>query len=765
MRRASRLIYALLTIASLAACNNTKYLTGNQQLYTGADVSIESPEKINNRKELEGELEDLIRPKPNGKILGMRVKLWFYNVAGTPTGKGLRYFIKNKLGEPPVLASYSAFEKNRAIMQNRLENRGYFHDTVSFDTVTKNKKVFVEYKALVGKQYTIRKATFPKDSSVISKAIDSVSRRSRLRKDRPYDLDVIKDTRVRIDSRLKQMGFYYFNPEFLVADVDSTVGNSQVDIDMKLKKETPAQAKKVFRINEVIVYADYNIDDSVYRPQDTIHVKGGYTVIDPRKRFNPAIYDRTLIFKPGDKYNREDHNLSLNRLTTLGVFKYVKARFQEVDTTKDPRLNAFYYLTPTERKSIRFEASALTKSNNANGGEVSVSWRHRNLFKGAELFNVSVYTGLEQQLSGQGNVGTRRIGANASLTIPRIVGPVQFNTNSGFVPKTRAEIGYEIYSRSDQYTLTSSKASFGYIWKESANKEHTLNILSVNYVKPTNITDSFQKRLDTNITLARSIERQFIIGSNYNFNYNTQLVPNRNRNNFYFNGLIDLSGNLLGLATNANVEKGREKQVFGSPFSQFTKIEADFRHYLKLGRFSQLASRVLAGAGFAYGNSTTMPFVKAFFAGGTNDIRAFRSRSLGPGSYYGGNASNIRNAFLPDQPGDIKLELNTEYRMKLFSVVRGALFVDAGNIWTRGEDPQRPGSGFSKNFLQQFAVGAGLGVRVDISILILRLDLAFPIRKPWLDPEDRWRLNDIAPFRADWRKENLVYNLAIGYPF
>lgn len=763
MKKAGRYIYGILLMVCLAACNNTKYLTGNQKLYTGADVDIESTETVKGKKDLEAELHDLLRPKPNAKLLGMRMKLWFYNVAGTPSGKGLRYFIKNKLGEPPVLASYSAFEKNRAILQNRLENRGYFHDTVTFDTVTKNKRVFVKYKATVGAQYTIRNVTYPKDSSIISKAIDSVGKRSRLRKGRPYDLDVIKDQRVRIDGRLKQQGFYYFSPEFLVVDVDSTVGDHQVDMDVKLKKETPAKAKKVYRINDVIVYADYRTRDSVFRPEDTVHVQGGYIVIDRRKQFKPSIYDRTLIFKPGDVYNRDDHNLSLNRLSTLGVFRYVKARFQEVDSVKDPRLNAFYYLTPTEKKSIRFEASALTKSNNANGGELSVSWRHRNLFRGAELFNLSVFTGLEQQLSGQGNIGTRRIGANASLTIPRIVGPVQFNTNSGFVPKTKMELGYEIYSRSDQYTLTSSKASFGYIWKETANKEHTLNLVSINYVKPTNITDTFQRLLDKNITLARSIERQFIIGSNYNFNLNTQLEPNRRLHNFYFNGLLDVSGNILGLATGASVSKGKERELFGTPFSQFTKVELDFRHYLRLGRFSQLASRLSGGVGFAYGNSTVMPFVKQFFAGGVNDIRAFRSRSLGPGSYYAGNVKD--SGFLPDQPGDVKLQFNTEYRAKLVSVLRGAVFLDAGNVWTRREDPSRPGSLFTKNFMEQIAVGAGVGLRVDISILILRLDVAFPLRKPWLPEGERWVIKDIALGDSQWRRDNLVFNLAIGYPF
>ncbi|BAV10337.1 surface antigen [Filimonas lacunae] len=745
------------------ACSNTKYLKGNQQLYTGATVKIESTGKVPNKKELKNELSGLLRPEPNSSFLGLKIKLWAYNIAGNPTGKGLRYWLKYKFGEPPVLASLSAFEKNRAILQNRLENRGYFGDTVTFDTSVKSRRAYVTYTAAVRDQYQLGKVTFKLDSSELGKGIARTTRRSRLRPGNPYDLETIKEERTRIDNRLKQKGFYYFNEDYLLAKADSTVGDSKVDIAMQVKPEMPTKAGLPYRINDIYVYTDYDARDTAFRPRGTTHI-GGYTIIDPEHKFKPQIFNRTLIFDSGDLYNREAHNLSLNRLTTLGVFKYVKARFREVPNAKQPLLNVYYYLTPTEKKSIRFEASALTKSNNANGGEVSVNWRHRNLLKGAELFVVSTYAGLEQQLSGQGNIATRRIGATVSISVPRLITPfVQFNTNSGFVPKTKAELGYEIYNRSNQYTLTSSKATFGYIFKESAQKEHTLNLVSINYVKPTDITPEFQAQLDTNITLARSIERQFIIGTNYNFNLNTQINPNRKRNNFYFNGNIDLSGNLLGAITGANIDKGKERQIFNTPFSQYTKLEADFRHYLSFGKFNQFVSRITAGVGFAYGNSSTLPFIKQFFAGGVNDIRAFRSRSLGPGTYYAGNRAEV--GFLPDQPGDVKIEMNAEYRAKLFSIVRGALFIDAGNIWTRQADTARRGSQFSKDFLKEMAVGVGAGLRFDISILILRLDLAFPIRKPWLPENERWVIKNIDLGNSKWRKDNLVFNLAIGYPF
>jgi outer membrane protein assembly factor BamA len=227
-----------------------------------------------------------------------------------------------------------------------------------------------------------------------------------------------------------------------------------------------------------------------------------------------------------------------------------------------------------------------------------------------------------------------------------------------------------------------------------------------------------------------------------------------------YKGSIGLSGALTGLITNAKSED--PVKILGVPFSQFIKAESDFRHYLKLGDDSQLASRIIVGAGFAYGNSEELPFIKQFFIGGTNSLRAFRARSIGPGSYD--NAANS-SSFLADQSGDLKLEFNAEYRAKIYGLVKGALFIDAGNIWLMNNNPIKPGAQFSKDFLNDIAVGVGAGLRFDFSFLILRTDLAFPIRKPYLPDGQRWVVDQINFGNSLWRKENLVFNLAIGYPF
>ncbi|HZZ75940.1 MAG TPA: BamA/TamA family outer membrane protein [Puia sp.] len=740
------------------SCSETSSLEEGQYLYAGAKVKIKADPRLSRktRNAIKPELEGLLRPKPNGSFLGIKVKLLLYNMAGKPTGKGLRYFIREKLGEPPVIAQYSVMEKNRAVLQNRLENRGFFKDTVILDTIYKGRKLSAVYTAVVGKQYTIRNVVYPTpldSADTLTKDIHAMYRRSLLKKGDPYDLDVLKNERVRIDTRLKQKGFYYFNPDNLLFRVDSAVGDHKVDISLLVKKSASPEAHNIYRIGEVVVYADYDVHVDTSMDVSSLPKYQGYTIVDPNHMFKPKIFARTLIFKPGDVYNRKDHDLTLNRLISLGVYKFVKIRFDETDTAKR-LLNAYYYLTPTERKSIRFEVSGLTQSDNANGGQVSVNWRDRNTFRGAELLTNTAYIGFLRQNLGKGQyTNTFKFGDDISLYLPGIIGPIQFQTNSGFVPKTKFSLGYEYFQQSQEYTLNSFKASAGYVWKESITKEHTLDVFRVNLVNPTHIDSNYQKQLDTNIVLARSLERTFIIGPVYNFNFNSNLRPNRNKNNFYFNGNIDWSSNIIGVATGANVQKdGVQKKIFNVPFSQYIRGEIDFRHYLSFTKTTILASRLTGGVGYAWGNSSTMPFVKEFFAGGANDIRAFRSRALGPGTYYAGNR---QNAFVADQPGDIKIEANTEIRFKIVSVFHWAFFADAGNIWTLRYDSSRVGSQFSSNWLNQIGVGVGTGLRLDISILLIRLDLGVPVREPWKPKGSQWVFDT----------GNTVLNFAIGYPF
>ncbi|MFN3968228.1 BamA/TamA family outer membrane protein [Flavobacterium sp.] len=761
------IIFLLLLLGS--SCSNTKRLPEGELLYVGGKVKvIDTTVSRKERKALETELKALLRPKPNTKFLGLRVKLFFYNLAGEPKKqKGFRYWLRTKAGEPPVLFSQVDMEYNTLLLQNYSENRGYFKATATADSTKRGKRATTEYTAYPGKQYHIKEIKFPTDSSALGRAVTATQDKTLLKKGEPYDLDLIKAERLRIDGRLKEQGYYYFGPDYLKVQVDSTVGSYETDLIVKVKDETPSKARKVFTIGDIIIYPNYSINtgkrrlDKLEKDTTAVVQYKDFTIYDKEKLFNPRIFDRTLYFAKGDLYNRTDHNLSLNRLVNLGTFKFVKNQFTVSDSI-DTVLDAYYYLTPHKKKSIRVEVLGKTNSANYTGTELNVNWSNRNTFRGAELFTVSVFGGLEVQVSGQNNgFNVYRIGSEASLIWPRFIAPFKLKSSSGFVPKTKATIGYEFQKREQLYALNSFKGSFGYLWKENIRKEHHLNVTDIHYVSPNNVTSLYIEQIAANPTLAKVIEKQLIFGPTYSYTY-TNTMETIRKNTLYYKGSVDTSAMLTGLITSANVKQGDTIKVLGVPFSQFIKFENDFRHYIKLGPESQLASRIIAGVGYSYGNSTELPFIKQFFIGGTNSIRAFRSRSIGPGSYLPEPGAS---AFLPDQSGDIKLEFNTEYRTKLFSFIKGAVFVDAGNIWLMNRNPQKPSAEFSKKFMDQIAVGTGIGLRFDLSFLLLRTDFAFPIRKPYLEDGQRWVLDEIDFGSGSWRKENLVFNLAIGYPF
>lgn len=743
-----------------ASCSNTRYLPEGELLYVKGRVKVEdSTVSRKQRRELRSSLNEIIRPKPNKKILGLRVRLYLYNIAGeVKKEKGFRYWLKNKVGEPPVLFSKVDLEYNKSIIQNYAENHGYFNARTSADSTRHGKRATAEYYINPKDQYRIRTVTFPTDSSALGKAVARTQRGTRLKVGDAYGLDVIKEERARIDTRLKERGFYYFNEDYLKVQVDSTVAKHEVDLIVKVKSETPTQAKKAYRINRINIYPNYTIDN------DTAMVSEKYkdfTIIGNNGLFKPKIFERTMQFNKGDLYNRTKHNLSLNRLVNLGTFKFVKNQFVVSDTLGD-YLDAFYYLTPLQRKSIRVEILAKTNSANYTGTELNLNWSHRNAFRGAELFSLSLFGGMEVQLGGRNNgFNVYRIGGEANLIWPQIVSPFRFESASGFVPRTKTTLGYEYQKRTQLYSLQTFKASFGYSWKENIRKDHELNITEINFVSPENVTDLYNQQVAINSSLKHVIEKQLTFGPTYMYAY-TNTMQKRRQNTIYYKGNLDLSANLTGLLSGANIKKGDTIRIFNIPFSQYVKVQNEFRHNYKLGEKSQLSSRIIAGAAFAYGNSDQIPFSKQFFIGGTNSIRAFRSRSLGPGSY---NAAVETSEFLPDQSGDVKLEFNTEYRGNIYKFLNGALFLDAGNIWLLKEDPNKPGAKFTKDFMKEIAVGVGAGLRFDFNFLVLRTDLAFPIRKPYLPDGERWVIDKIELGSGPWRRDNLLFNLAIGYPF
>lgn len=761
------LITSLLTLFFIG-CSGVSTLNDGEKLYVGAKISIQA-DSLNksDRKQLKEELETKLTPKPNSSILGMRPKLYFYKWAGeTNKNKGFRHWVKTKLGEKPVLFSEVDPDFNRDLIVNHAENTGYFNAKARYEVKEKKKKAQLKYMVSPKKRYYIHEVSYLSNDEDIASEIQNTSKESLLKTGNPFDLETIKKERTRIDGYMKENGYYYFNADNLTIQVDSTQESQRVKLNIALKKETPKIAKQKYTIDRVIIYPDYSIQNvergriAIPNLSDSLEIYNDIYIIDEEKKFKPQIFDRVMHFKPNEVYNRRDHNLTLKRLINLGTFKFVKNQFILTDSINN-KFDVYYLLTPNSFQSLRVEALGKTNSANFNGGELNVNWLHRNLFRGAEQLRIRAYSGMDVQVGGPKEFSNiLRFGGNAQLTIPRIIAPFKTETTSEFIPRTQINLGYEYQQRTKQYTLHNFNTSFGYLWKENARKEHDLKLIDITYVKPNNVSDEYRQLVQQYPSLAKAIEQQLIFGPMYYYTYTNTIIPQKHQ--YYFRGGLDLSGNITGLIMGANAQENNQKKILGVPFSQFAKIDTDFRYYFNIDQKNMLATRLMLGAAYPYGNSETIPFSRQFFVGGNNSIRAFRARTLGPGSY---DPRNTQGSFFHDQAGDLRLEANLEYRFKVYKFVNLAAFVDAGNIWLFNEDSSRPGAQISKDWYKEIAVGSGLGLRLDFNIFVLRTDLAIPIRVPYLEENQRWLHKHIDIKNAQWRKENLILNIAIGYPF
>ncbi|MBX0331825.1 outer membrane protein assembly factor [Pontibacter sp. HSC-14F20] len=771
----------------LPGCSSTKTVPEGDALFAGFNVKVNDEKDSSKRgTELETELSNTVRPKPNASILGMRPKLWIYNTFYTEKEKGLKNWIQSKLGEPPVLLSEVDTASINEVMQSRLHNRGYFYNTVQSDTTIKKKKATIDWTATVHEPYRIRKINYTaSDSLPIHTEISQTQANSLLKQGEPYDLDKMIAERARIDQVLKNRGYFFFAPNMLIFSADTAVGNREVDVLLRLKHDLPAHSLRPYKIDDIFINANYVLNDSL-SVSDTLRFEG-YNYI-PNENYVRAKHIVPGLFVAKDSvYSRRNHLLTVSRLSGLSAYKFVNLQYER-DTLKEDRLDAFIFMTPDLKKSLRAEAQMVSKSNNLAGPGITVSFRNRNAFKGSEVFTLDLTGRFENQVGGQRNVSgespdenpvglsSYELGVQTSLTFPRLVAPFNLpNLRSAFVPKTRIALGYNFLNRVQFFQMNSFNASYGYNWRPRQTITHDFTPINLQYVRLGKQTEEFSALLDENPFLRSSFEEQFIIGSIYQHTLSTLALENKTHQ--FFNATtLDVSGNLVSAVQSLLGSEKRDdaseppvppRTIFNQPYSQYTRIDNDFRYYLNFSEKSQLATRLIAGVGFPYGNSRTLPYVKQFSIGGPNSIRAFRARSIGPGTY---DAGDLAFSFF-DQTGDIKLESNVEYRFPIFGFFRGALFVDAGNIWLLEETYTDTGvlekpKFKAGNLFKELAVGTGFGLRVDIEFFVIRFDLGIPVRVPYLPEGDRFVLDDFKfRFKPEPGKQGMVLNIAIGYPF
>lgn len=765
-----------------------KLVPENRVLYTDSDIKLVPQGRVQAKKKIKELLDANILPKPNTTILGMRPGLWFFYKAGNPQKKGLRSFMKNKLGEAPVYMTDIDNEHISQVLKAHLINNGYFLAEVSSQVSVKEKKGKVTYTARVHRPYRIRDISFPRMDTLFTN-IDSVKDDSYLNTKQRYSLERLQAEQERIEQALENLGFFYFDDRHLIFEADSTVGERQIDLTLALEPGVPEKAKRIYRMGSINIFPDYTLsDDTLSIVADTLKVDG-FNYIDRRNNYRPETITKVINFRPGKIYRNIDREYTLRHLMSLGSFKFVDIRFHESE--KDSfLLNTSIYLTPHLKKSIRGEIQMVSKSNNFVGPGFSVKFTNRNFLRGSEQFHITANTSYEVQVSRKipEPLNAFELGVESGLSIPRIISPLKiYYPSRRYLPTTEVNLGFRLQQRIGYFRLNSFNLAAGYTWRENTLKTHEFYPIDISFVQLGKRSLEFDELLESNQYLANSFQNQFIIGSRYSYTLNTQLNEDREsefremefqRSHFYFNGTVDIAGNLMNLLQSnfSNEEDGDPTKIFGTVYSQFVRGELDFRYYYNLDKTSKIATRIIVGTGYPYNNSTTLPYIKQFSIGGSNSIRAFPARSIGPGTFNVNegipmeevpeNNESLNTRLFIDQRADIKLEGNAEFRFDIVKFLKGAVFVDAGNIWLLHEDPGRPGGKFrKKDFIEELAVGTGAGLRMDFNFFVLRFDLAFPLRKPFLPEDERWVFDQIDFGSSSWRSDNLILNIAIGYPF
>jgi len=692
----------------------------------------------------------------------MRPGLSLYHSIKEPQKeKGVQYWLKYKLGQPPVLFDEEICSKLNLTFENRLYHKGYFNAHSEFKIHEKKKTFQIEYFIQTNEVYKIDTVIFPEPVDQITQAINQSRTETFITKGMTYSLERLKEERKRINRELKNSGYYYFTPDYLIFKADSIQGDHRVELKLLLKNDNPEESLEVFKIDRVYVAEDFRLKN--YLPDTSSY--GNYTMISADNYMKPEVLLNSVFLQSDSLYSKKDHNNTLRQLMGIGAYKYVNARYTE-SPDKQNALDALLTLTPSQKMSVSTELNAVNKSNNFAGPGMKLSFKSRNFLRGAEVFSINLNGRFEKQITGEkeGDLAYE-VSVDANLDIPQIILFKTKKVSRPYVPFTSISIGTGIYSRQSLYKFGTYNTGLEYTWRKTRFLTHQLKPVNISLTNLLDASEEFKYFLLQNPSLAKSFEEQFILGASYNFIFNH--LHDSEKAQYYFSFGVDPSGNLVGLIhklTSGEINSSENPtKLFGLPVSQYFRFRIDSRYYIKTDEEATIATRLFGGVGLPYGNSTIMPYVKQFYSGGTNSIRAFRARSLGPGSYQ---PPDSLDNLLIDQTGEIKLEANVEYRFPIAGYLKGALFTDIGNIWLVREDSLRQGGKFDLNtFYKELAVGVGVGLRIDLNLVVFRLDWAFPVRKPWLPEGERWMFREINPFDHHWRKENLVWNISIGYPF
>ena len=755
-----QILLMLVVALVVASCSTTRRIADDELLYTGVkrfDVTPAPGQKV--PSDVDDQVKNAIDVAPNNSLISpylrypFPVGLWVYNNWDSES-KGFKHWLYEKLVEEPVLVSDVRPEVRVKMIDQILDNNGYFSSSVSYELLQgrNKKKAKIKYIVNAGPEYTLGKIELLPDTCHLNHMIDSIAQSGTyLVEGNRYCTDSLSAERTRIANAVRNRGYYYFRPDYIEYLADSTLSRNSIALKMVMAKNIAPSNLKRYRTGFVTVRINRNQGDGT---PDTIETRRARLILMQPSKLRTAIIPECVTFRANKVFSVRDMNRTQTYLSRLGIFNAINIDVQRDTVSEGDLLNVDITCTFDTPLEASIEVNASSKSNSYLGPGLSLGLTNKNLFGGGEQFNVSFVGAYEWQTGSDRNsiFNSYEFGINTSLAFPRLLAPSFIPRRRRALNWTRISLDAEILNRPHYFRMAQFNAAMSYDWQATRHATNKLTLAKITYTKLIKTTEAFDSIIGENHAIAQSFQDQFVPQIAYTYTYDRKIDKN-NAINWQFT--VQEAGNLCWALWELAGSEG-EKRMFNTPFSQFIKGSTQLVFNCRLGGEHWFYTRAAVGAAYAYGNSSQVPYSEQFYVGGANSVRAFTVRSIGPGRYHVKNAT--ANDYF-DQTGTFKFEANIEYRFPIYGIFNGAMFVDAGNVWLLKDDPQRPGGQLKgARFLRDLALGTGVGLRVDIGMLVLRGDLGIGIHAPY-DTGKRGYYN------MESFGKSLAFHLAIGYPF
>jgi outer membrane protein insertion porin family len=821
-------IIGIICLIGLSSCNTTRYIQDDERLLRGNSIKLDSKGKIDQKRSLNYQLSLLYKQQENNRFLFIPREWFYFSTQEAKEDAKFANWQRRVIAEKPSIYEESLTESTEESMTFFLQNKGYFNAFVYSTKLEKKKKIYITYHVKPGVQFTIDTVGFYSRDTAIHKLLQKIAPATYLKKGDAIDGKHYERERERITSYLRDHGYAYFYSNFILPlEADTTAKAKKVKLALEVIPPYIDSSHQAYKIGHIDVYTDYAPGQETCCLLDTVINNIRFHSPHPDFQIDPGTINNAIYLKKGSFFSQNYYDKTNEQLSSLGVFRFVRIK-QFIDTLDNNKLNIRIELTQNKKIELGFDLEFNFASRNASGAgnliglTASPSLRNRNLLKGAELHITDFSAGVEfspnpSDIAEGVFWNTVDLRVQSSLYLPRFtdylslwrgvnrlyqsrqeppddeepVNTLYEDMVENAVTRISASYNYLLIRNFYQYDLFT--ATYGFDFQRTNNRRLLINHIGIDYLFP-QTRPEFESILDLNPFLERSFGKQLFVSflfRDLNYVYNSR--PNSRGNSYYIGYNLEMAGAEVAAYNRIAGDNLRLRLRPGSfvDFSEYIRTEIDLRSYWQKASQKSVAVRFAFGIARPFGTTLDVPYVKQFFVGGPNSVRAWSPRGLGPGAYEDPLSTDRANNTRLYQTGDIKIEANLEYRFKIFWLMNGALFLDAGNVWTIENDDNRPGSQFRisskllniednegnmttflhEPFYKQIAVGGGFGLRFDFSYFILRLDLATKLRHsyPFMPASssspmetDYW-FRDFRDGSYDFSK--IAFNLGFGYPF